>query len=120
VINVGEIVTDPDFAQSFTVYRSTGSFVKGDWTESTPEEIIMRGVVTVMNARELAQYPEGDRIKGAMTFYTQEALYVTRVGQEAGTSDQIMWRGEKYKIFNVAPYVDYGFYCAAGERIQGS
>ena len=32
MIYVGELITDPDFSQKFTVYRSNGSFVDGVWT----------------------------------------------------------------------------------------
>lgn len=119
MIDVSEIITDPDFAQLFYVYRSTGSFIKGVWTESASEEIEMYGVVTVANAKELRMVPEGDRIQGAMDFYSLDAIYVTRTGTTAGTSDKILWRGDYYKILNVKQWIDYGFYSATGERIAG-
>jgi hypothetical protein len=120
VIDVSEIITDPDFCQEFTVYRSTGSFIKGVWTESTPIKIKMMGVVLVMNAKELNMVPEGDRIAGAMTFYSTEQIYTTRTGDEQGTSDKILWRGEYYKVFNVYPWIDYGYFEASGTRIKGA
>lgn len=119
-INVAELILDPDFAQKFTVYRSNGSFIKGVWTEGTPEKIEMVGVVVVMSSRDIRQLPEGDRVTGAMTFYTQRALYVTHTGQYQGISDKIYWRNNYYKLFSVSPWVDYGFYSAHGERILGS
>lgn len=120
MINVSEIITDPDFAQEFTVYRSSGSFIRGVWTESTPITIKMRGVVTVMNGRELNMLEEGDRIAGGMTFHSCDEIFVTRIGDKQGTSDKIKWRGEYYKVANVFPYVDYGFYKASGVRIKGA
>jgi len=120
MIDVSEIVEDPDFAQEFTVYRSNGSFVKGRWTEGTPTQITILGVVTVMSARELNQLPEGDRIKAAMNFHSTLPIYVTRIGSSPGISDKIFWRGDYYKIFNVVPNVDYGYYKASGERITGA
>ena len=119
MIDVSEIIEDPDFAQSFYVYRSTGSFINGVWTESTPTRIQMYGVITVANAKEVRMLPEGDRIQGAMDFYSTKALYVTRTGQTQGTSDKILWRGDYYKLINVKNWADYGFYSATGERIAG-
>jgi len=120
VINVSEVITDPDFAQTFTVYRSTGSFVDGVWTENTPRAIKMLGVVTVSSQKELDMVAEGDRIRGAMTFHSVCPLYPTRVGTAQGTSDKIMWRGEYYKIQSVYPEVDWGYYKAIGTRIKGA
>ena len=120
MINLADIVIDLDLAQEFVVYRSTGSFVKGRWVESASEQIKMTGVVSVMSQRELAFMPEGDRVSGAMVFHTNRELFVTRAGTEPGTSDKIMWRGEFYKLFNVFPYSDYGYYKAVGERMKGN
>lgn len=120
MINIEEMITDPDFVQDFIILRSSGAFVDGVWTESAPQRIKVQGVVNVMNAKELNMLPEGDRISGGMNFHTTEEVFVTRTGQEQGTSDKIIWRGEQYKIFNVFPYVDYGYYKASGERIKGS
>ncbi len=120
MINLAELIVDPDFAQKFNVYRSTGSFIKGVWTEGTTTVIEMVGVVTVMSSKDLRQIPEGDRITGAMTFYAQGELFVTRDGQYLGTSDKIYWRGNYYKLFSVSPWVDYGFYSAHGDRILGA
>lgn len=120
MISVKEVITDPDFAQNFTVYRSTGSFVDGVWTENTPSAIKMLGVVTVSSSKELDQVPEGDRVKGAMTFHTVCPIYATRVGTSQGTSDKILWRGEYYKLANVYPEVDYGYWKGIGVRIKGA
>lgn len=124
MINVEEIITDPDFAQKFTVIRSTGSFIKGLWTEGTVTEIEMYGTITNPTPNDLQQLPEGDRVVGAMVFHTNSPLYVTRAG--AGTrrdpnaiSDQIIWRGDYYKLSGVSVYADYGYYRAVGERIKG-
>jgi hypothetical protein len=120
MINVGELITDPDFAQEFNVYRSNGSFVDGVWTEGTPTQIKMTGVVTVMRAREIDQLPEGDRVSGGMNFHTTAILYVSREGTYEGISDKIYWRGNYYKLVSVLPYADYGYYKASGVRTKGA
>ena len=120
MIYVGELITDPDFSQKFTVYRSNGSFVDGVWTESMPRKLEMLGIVTVMSPRELHQLPEGDRVSGGMNFHTNQALYVSREGTYEGISDKIYWRNNYYKLASVLPYADYGYYKASGVRTKGA
>jgi hypothetical protein len=121
MIDVSELITDPDFAQDFIVHRSYGHFDEGGWIEDPEGLITMTGVVTVMSQKELAQMPEADRVKGAMIFYSTDEIKVTRnIGdQEQGTSDKIDWRGDLYRIFQISTYADYGYYKAVGTRIKG-
>lgn len=119
MIDVSEILSDPDLCQDFTAIRSAGSFVGGRWTEDTPVEVPMTGVITVVNSKELQQIPEADQVKGAMAFFSADELFVTRKGETPGTSDRILWRGDYYRIFQVSPYADYGYFKAIGERMTG-
>ncbi|GED71177.1 hypothetical protein BRE01_48790 [Brevibacillus reuszeri] len=116
MIDVSEVITDPDFAQPFTVHRKGGDWVKGRWVSSDVPPIRMTGVVIVADAKTLEQLPEGDRVTGLMSFYSTQELFETR---EEGTSDQIEWRGERYRVKRVFPYVDYGYYKAVAERVKG-
>jgi hypothetical protein len=120
--NLSRVITSSRLnSQTITVERSSGSFdIDGVWVENTPETITMSAIVTVMNERELAQMPEGDRVKSAMKFATTDPVYTTRVGNAPGTSDKVYWKGDWYKIFQVGQWVDYGFYTSAGERIAGA
>lgn len=120
MINVQEIITDPDFCQTFTVSRSSGDFGKGGWAESTPTTITMIGVVTVANEKDMQQVPEADRVMGAMMFHSTEAIYTTRAKDTPATSDKIQWRGEWYRVAKVWPLVDYGFYKAYAYRMTGN
>jgi hypothetical protein len=124
VITIGEIITDPDFSQRFVVVRSTGSWIKGLWTEGSVTNVTMTGTVTNPTPRDLDQVDVADRVQGTMVFHSREPLYVTRAG--AGTkkdpnaiSDKIIWRGEYYKLSGVSVYADYGYYSAVGVRIKG-
>jgi hypothetical protein len=116
MINVGEVVTDPDFAQTFTIRRSTGSFVTGIF-QSTTTDIKAVGTISVANAKEVAMVPEGDVIKGMMVFHSQVLIQATR---PKGASDILIWRGEQYRVLNVFPYVDYGYYKALATRMEAA
>jgi hypothetical protein len=120
MINVGRIVNSRNFAQSsgFTVYRQTGTWVAGRWV---PDELIIRmqGTVTAMNPKDLTQVPEGDRVTGIMCFYSQQQIYTTRAAgtDPGGTSDEIVWQGERYRVSSVVPWSDFGYYKAFGVRM---
>lgn len=123
MINMRRIVHSREWQQSFTVIRSTGDFVDGRWVEDTPTEIEVRGAIIPMNAIELQQVPEADRVRGGVKFYTTIQLNVTRGEtdtQVAGTSDRIKWHGDYYRLFSVNDYADYGFYVSSGERVTGN
>jgi len=121
MINLSRVVKSRRLnSQAYTVLRSTGSFINGRWTENPEIEVSMYGLIMVMSEKELAQFPEADLIKGAMIFCSTQEIFTTRTGTSQGTSDRIVWRGEEYKIFNVAPWVDYGYFRAAGERTKGA
>lgn len=115
MINVAELIHDPDFCQPYTLYRKTTVLVGG---KSVPKEKALerRGVIIAANTKDLLQVPEGDRVKGIIAVYDTEPLQVTN---DTGTSDEIVWHNERYRLFQIWPYKDYGFYKALGQRTAG-
>lgn len=118
--NLRNIIVNRDMVQTYEVHRSTGDWgTDGRWTETT-EVITMRGVISPLNAKELQNLPEGDRVKQVMKFHSREPLYLTRNDDTGkGTSDKIKWHESFYKLTNVGDYRDYGYYNAVGVRIEG-
>ncbi|KKQ88297.1 MAG: hypothetical protein UT13_C0002G0006 [Candidatus Pacebacteria bacterium GW2011_GWF2_38_9] len=120
LINVSRIINSPNFSQSFTVYRKTGSWSEGKFVQDE-QAFTLSGVVAVANPDDIAQMPEGDRILGMMSFHSVQELFQTRNEvNNAGTSDEIEWKGQRYRILQVFPYVDYGYYKALAVRKQGN
>jgi len=119
MIDVSELIGDPDFEQGYTVTRSSGDFGAGGWKENTPVSIPMNGVITVARFKDLNQVPEADRVTGAMLFYSTQEIYVTHNDASKGTSDVITWNGDDYRIAYIWPYVDYGYWKAYGVRKRG-
>lgn len=119
MINVSEIVTDPDFAQTLTIQRSAGRFASGGFVNTTTS-LNAAGVVVVAAEEDLEQIGEGDRVVGAMEFYTTVPIYETRTGAKEGLSDVIAWNGQQYRLAKVWPWRDYGYYRAIGIRMSGA
>lgn len=113
MINVGSVVMDKDFAQSYTVHRKSGTWVDGRWI---PSEVSLPyfGTIVVASQEDLLQIPEGDRVTGTMMFFSVKPL--NRTGK-TGTSDEITWRGVRYRLSAVVPWADFGFYQAFGVRM---
>jgi len=116
MMNVGRIVNSPRLSQSFTVYRKGGSFVAGRWTP-TESAITVRGVITVSTSDDLEQIPEGDRQKGAISVYSTSQLIVT---DATGTSDEIEWRGNRWRAMQLFAFADYGYYKVIAVKMDPS
>lgn len=118
-IDMSELITDQDFAQNYIVHRKSGSFVGGRWVQ-TETAITVNGVVSPAGSKEIMQVPEGDRTSLIMSFHSTVEIFVTRrTAAAAGTSDEIEWRGNRYRIHQVYPYADYGYYKALGISMEG-
>lgn len=123
LVNVSEIITDPDFCQDFIVRRrSGGRFQSGGFVPGSEVEVAMSGAIVPLSGKELELIPEAERVKGTMGFWTtsDNPIYTTRnLTNDKDISDVIVWQGETYKILNVDPYSDYGYYHAVGVREVG-
>jgi hypothetical protein len=121
MISVEEIVNDPEFGQFFMIHRHDGSFIQGVWTVNPkPKKIKCFGPVIAANVKEINQLPEGDRISGIMIFYTPKSIPLMTSHVDPGTSDEIYWQGELFKIVQVNLYENYGYYKGYGRRIKGA
>jgi hypothetical protein len=123
MIDLSSVVTDPRFAQTFTVWRKTGDWAPNGEFVTREDPIIMNGAISIANAKQIEFIPEGDRIGGEIAIHTTQILYNSRSAdetetpiKEAGLSDEIDWHGDRYKIYQVNEYSDYGYYFAIGQR----
>ena len=113
LVIVSKIIISPKFAQTYCVFRKTGDWVSGRFVQ-IENEIKITGVVTAPNAIEIIQIPEADRTTGVMCFHSTQELFTTN---ETGTSDEIVWKNNRYRVYQVYPWVDYGYYKAFGIRM---
>lgn len=119
MINVGRVINSPKFSQPVKVWRKSGTWIDGRWS-GTETSLTIQAVVTVANAKDITQVPEGDRAGGMMVFHSSTEMFVTHNDVKGrGTSDEFEWRGARYRLFNVFPLVDYGYYKAIGAVMGG-
>ncbi len=114
MIDVSEIVNDPDFAQSFIINRTSTSFIVGGTSQSTTQ-IPSYGVI-IPDPSDIDQTQEGDRITGSIKIYCTQQLLETST---TGTSDTITWHGQTYRVASVKDWSDNGYFEAKGYRLSG-
>lgn len=116
MLNVAELLDDFDFIQQFTVYRKATTKQRGN-VSSTETPLTFSGVITPAGSTELEQIPEGDRQRGAITIYTQQELEISNT---AGTSDEVLWQGNRYRVQQVFAYANYGYWKAIAVKMDPS
>lgn len=116
MIDVREMLYDPDFCEEFNIIRKTGDWVNHRWVD-TPETITVTGIATPINSKDMDMLPEGDRISGLKTFYADQVL---RGSNDEATADICEYNGDQYRIFQVFEYNKYGFYKGIGKLIGGA
>ncbi|TGE35878.1 hypothetical protein E4K67_22440 [Desulfosporosinus fructosivorans] len=122
MINVGRVVNSRNLAQPkpFIVWRKAGDWVEGRFVQ-TENPIPMSGVVTAAGTEDIMQVPEGDRVSQIVVFHSTLPLYVTHDDVEGkGTSDEIEWHGQRYRLFQGKDWSDFGYYRMVGTSMGGT
>ena len=103
LLNVGELIDDPDFNQDFTITRRSGSWENARFNvEETT--INTYGIIDPHSTSELdTNNPDGSLIQGRLTVYTHTQMYVTVLNptsQSGYISDEITWQGNQYTVIS--------------------
>lgn len=114
MIDVSELITDPDFAFPYKVYRRKGQWVKGRFVVSEPVVFNFYGAVQPATVRDLRQHAIGDKEQGVMKFFTRRPneLHLTQEFSESteiSVSDEIEYDGSRYKVLQVMPWQPGGW-----------
>jgi hypothetical protein len=105
LIDVTEVLTDPDFATTVTLRRMTETVTtKGRASLASADSTIV-GVVTPDRAATLQRQAEGANVSGSITLITKTRLIPS--GSAYG-ADEIVWNGWVYTVMSVADCSQYG------------
>lgn len=107
MIDVSELIVDPDFCERFTLRRRAGQWVGGVY-QSTNADTVVTGVVRPATGDELELLPEGDRVGEILSFYTRE---MTQLAEDPGcAADEFIRRGRGYKAKHRQDWGKHGFF----------
>lgn len=108
MIEISDLLSDPDFAQAFTIRRETGSFVEGEWIKATVEIAGFGVVQPVSEADVLAFVPEGERQNNWIKIYSPTEI---RQGNARDLmSDIVVWRGETFRVAKAKHWEAQGYW----------
>lgn len=113
MIDLSELLTDPDFCDTYTVQRKNSYWSEGEQVSET-NEFTVEGIVLPSTSEDIEMLPEGDRQHGLKTFFFPVLLHVTDTEE---TSDVCVYRGQRYKLLSAFDYRSNGFYKAIGTLI---
>lgn len=119
MIDVSEMLNDPDLCESFTITRTTGTFQIGGWVKNIPQQIQAYGAVRNTSGKELDMIPEADRVKNTLTFRSVTPMFETSEANGM-ISDVLAFHGEQYRILAVKDYSSQGYYLAIATIMGGS
>jgi hypothetical protein len=106
-IDVTELLTDPTFAETFTVIRSTKTIVAGR-ARLTPKRFPgIIGVVQPAGGLDLQRLPDGSNLTGAIVIWTKYLLTNGDLSEDL-SADQVDWDGHFYTVMNVKDWSRYG------------
>lgn len=109
MINVGELIYDPDFCQTITVVRNETVVV--DYKEVLKQSTFkVTGIITVGD-KAVSMEGAGDWISGSINVFTKDALKVSSKSVDGSRyiGDIVQFEGKNYKVDDVLPDMQYGF-----------
>lgn len=111
LLNISELIGDPDFCQSFKVLRREGTWDKGRFN-TMEVEIDTYGVIDPQPTKEMQFDPNGVLLKGIIKVYTHLELYITQKNNSDGksyNSDIVIWQNNHYIVLDEDNYSDYEY-----------
>lgn len=105
-LDVSDILTDPDFADSFDVIRRTQTIDnhgRSVDTETTYANQI--GVITNASPNDLNRIEDYQNSQRYLSIVTKFRLQLPSTGKNA---DIVSWRGDRYLVKTLEPYPQYG------------
>ena len=98
--DIGDIIIDPDFVDSFQVGREIETV--GENGRATFARTTVWAIGTVVpDAEALKRQPDGSRLSGSIKVYTRHALAPASDGRAA---DSVLWGGARYTVMAVSDY----------------
>ena len=101
-LDVSDVLSDPDFATTFDVERTTvavGDDGETSTTTTTTPGLI--GVITPANSNDLKRMAEVERLTGAIAIHTSFVLHAGGLmgdGVTQATADIVTWQGRRYRM----------------------
>nr|DAK52348.1 MAG TPA: peptidase [Caudoviricetes sp.] len=124
MINVSELVTDPDFCQpnGINIIRSEITGYEDFAPVTSEKSLNIPGVILIDKDLADEMLPEYDRSTESIITVTHELLHTTGKKSEDDTqeyiADIIVWQGVKYKVMRCRDNAQYGYCLSAAVKMR--
>jgi len=116
MINIAELITDPDFCQTITIKR-TSIVITNHREVPTEATLTTTGIITIYNDKSSQLLPEANRSSEEIHVFTKIALYTTSLqGSTQYQADKIVFNGDNYLVQSALNDLQYGFCRATATR----
>ena len=123
MINIGELITDPDFAQpgGINIIRRKCEIVNH---RPVPTETVLNvpGIITIASDTSVEKLPEADRSTEDIHIFTHEQLLTTGRKDDVAVndylSDIVVWQGVKYIVMKCMDDTQYGFCRSTATKLE--
>jgi len=113
VIDVSELMSDPDFVRAFSIMRPTLTVANEGVASSTYATTQLTGIVQPASDNELKLLPEGSRLSDVIAVWSHSEI---RAGDGSTIeSDVILVDGKRYRVIKADPWPDAGYYKVLAE-----
>lgn len=105
-IDVSELMADPDFVDPVEVIRNGVSVSLDGLTEATAQDMgTILASMQPASHKELMLLPEGQRVSGMLSCWTNFPLQEAR---EASEADIIVWKKQRYRVVKLSDWQHFG------------
>jgi hypothetical protein len=105
LLDVSELLSDPDFADDFTILRSVRTVDNTGRTVDTPGAYYSYGCIQPAKEAQLKQLPELERVGSFISVVTPFRLLALT---STTAPDQIIWRCGTYRVKVVRDWTNFG------------
>lgn len=106
LIDVSELLTDPDFTNTVTLIRRASTVNTYGENVVTETQSTITAVVQGANTESLERVPEGARLSDLIDVYYKGQLTAE---SPSGYADIIVWGGKRYQVFEVVEdFMNFG------------
>lgn len=120
MLNISEMMTDPDFVSGYILRRPSGSWIGNGVWEETFENFARVGCIQPARNEDVVQFlPEGERNVRAIRVWDKEPVLAGE------TPDLVTWQDGTYRVVASKPWAPWGYYYAIatefkdGDTIRG-
>lgn len=106
LIDVSELLTDPDFTNTVTLIRRASTVNTHGENTMVETSSSITAVVQGANTESLERVPEGARLSDLIDVYYKGQLTAE---SPSGYADVIVWGGKRYQVFEVVEdFMNFG------------